>query len=106
MKIDENIEYHHKYSMEDFHKKIPIYDTYPPKKINLPSHDFTINQPPIETTNLNLHIVYDKNIVVKRGPNELFDRQYGLFGLVGNTGYSTVETFVHDEEDTELSEIP
>lgn len=94
------------YDMKTLRKKLPIYDTYPPKKIESGSHDYKLNQPSIETTNLNLHLVYDSSKVVKRANNELFDRKYGLFGLVGNKTYSTVETFVHDEEDTELSEIP
>jgi hypothetical protein len=106
MVIDESIKKHRSYSMSELREKMPKYDRFPPEKITAGSHEEKLDKEPIATTNPNLHMRHDSDIVVKRGEGELFDRNYEFLGLAGNVVYSTVETFVHDEEDTELSEIP
>lgn len=94
------------YTLAQLRKKMPIYDMFFPVKVQPNSHEDQLDKDPIGTTNPNLHLRFDPSEVVKRGESELFDRKYLFLGLVGTKMYACVETFTHDEEDTELVEIP
>lgn len=110
MVIDSIIEKHRSYTMSDFREKMPLYDRFPAEKIASGSHEEKLDKDPIATTNPNLHMRYDASEVIKHRDGDLegevFERKYNFFGLVGNSIYSSVEYYVHDEEDEELSEIP
>lgn len=94
------------YNINDLRNKLPKYDMFFPREILPGSHEDTLDKDPIGTTNPNLHMRFDSSEQIKRGEDEFKDRRYLLIGLIGTNAYSFVEKFIHDEEDTELSELP
>lgn len=94
------------YNLNQLRDKMPKYDMFFPTKIEPGSHEHKVDQDPIGTTNPNLHLRFDSSKQIKRGKNEIADRQYTFLGLIGTKIYSFVEKFIHDENDTDESEIP
>lgn len=94
------------YTLDELREKMPIYDMFSPEKIIPGSHEDQLDKDPISTTNRDLHLRFDSDDQIKKGPLEVFDRRYVFLGLIGRNAYSFVEKFIHDEEDTKLSEIP
>lgn len=94
------------YTLSDLRKKMPKYDTFQVDKVTPGSQEYKLDSDPIATTNPNLHIRQDLSKQVKRGPYEISDRVYRLFGFIGTKIYSYKKKFIHDEDDTTKSEIP
>lgn len=94
------------YDMNQLREKMPKYDMFLKEKVVSRSHEEKLDNDPIATTNPNLHMRFDESAQLSHGEGELFDRRYKFLGLIGTKIYSFVEKFMHDEEDTEFSEIP
>lgn len=94
------------YTLDEIKQKMPKYDMFFAEKIQPGSQEDKLDKDPIATTNPNLHMRYDESEKTIRGEGELFDRVYTFLGRIGVKIYSARTRFLHDEEDTELSEIP
>lgn len=94
------------YTLDQLRAKMPRYEMFFAEKVEPGSQEDKLDKEPIGTTNPNLHMRFDSSAIKIRDDGELFDRVYTFLGRIGVKIYSTRRRFIHDEEDTQLSETP